>query len=174
MNNKVIVTYFEPFGGRAFNASMGTALGLSNEYIKIGLPVSWNEIDARIAEILSLKPDFLFLIGEAGMIDEPRLELEAHNISKGKDNYGIEKFEEPIIKDGIDTLYTPLKKDERFVLSADAGKYLCNCSYYLALSKANGTKVIFIHVPAYNEEELEKKNHCIEVASKMIDNYIKD
>ena len=164
----IIVTYFEPFGGRSFNASKASALGVSLSSRKVGLPVSWNDISSRLDEVLSSHPDYLFLIGEAGKINEARLELEAHNISKGKDNYQVEKLEKKIIPNGEDTLYTSFKVSEKYVLSRDAGQYLCNCSYYLALSKAKDTKVIFIHVPAFNEDDNEMKNKTITLVNEMI------
>ena len=170
MNIKI--TYFEPFGGRSFNASSATALGLDINAEKIGLPISWNEISHRLDDVLEDEPDYLFMIGEAGMIPFPRLELEAHNISNGKDNYEVEKHNEKIIEDGLDTLNTTFIVDDDFVLSYDAGQYLCNCSYYLALSKAKNTKVIFIHVPAFNEGDEENKKESIATVDSMINRLI--
>ena len=37
------------------------------------------------------------------------------------------------------------------LVSEDAGKYLCNYSYYLALAKAKNTKVLFVHLPYIQE-----------------------
>ena len=169
---KIALTYFEPFGGRSFNASKATVMGLDIDADKIGLPVSWNDINSRLDEIFIDEPDYLFLLGEAGSIPEPRLELEAHNVMKGKDNNGVEKFVEKIIPEGLDTLNTTFISDDMFMISYDAGQYLCNCSYYLALSKAKESKVIFIHVPAFNETDEENKNHCVEVVSEMIKHLI--
>ena len=168
----IIVTYFEPFGGRLFNASKATVDGLPLDINRVGLPVSWNDINQRLDEILFDEPDYLFLLGEAGMIAEPRLELEAHNIAYGKDNYGVEKNDEKIVDSGLDTLNTTFVTDDIFMTSYDAGKYLCNCSFYLSLTKAKETKVIFIHVPAFNEGDEENKNHCVEVVTRMITHLI--
>ncbi|MBO4682635.1 MAG: hypothetical protein J5618_02110 [Bacilli bacterium] len=170
MNIKI--TYFEPFGGRSFNASYITVLGLNIYAEKIGLPVSWNEISRRLDEVLEDEPDYLFMIGEAGKIPFPRLELEAHNISNGKDNYGVEKNNEKIINEGLETLNTTFIVDDTFIHSYDAGQYLCNCSYYLALSKAKSTKVIFIHVPAFNEDDEENKKESINIVDSMINRLI--
>lgn len=168
----ITVTYFEPFGGRTFNASKATAEGLSLDVNIVGLPVSWNDINQRLDELFVEEPDYLFLLGEAGRIGEPRLELEAHNLARGKDNYGVEKNDEKIIKDGLDTLNTTFIIDDMFLNSFDPGNYLCNCSYYLSLTKAKNTKVIFIHVPAFNEGDEENKNHCVEVVEAIINRLV--
>ena len=168
MIKNIVLTYFEPFGVRSFNASKAVVDELSTTSNKIGLPVNWDEISNKLDEVFLLEPDYLFLFGEAGSISSPRLELEAHNISRGKDNIGNNKEDEKIITEGKDTLYTSFITDDNFPLSTDAGTYLCNCSYYLSLNKNKNTKVIFIHVPAFNEEDIEKKKASTEVADAMI------
>ena len=168
----ITVTYFEPFGGRTFNASKATAEGLNLDVNLFGLPVSWNDINQRLDEIFIDEPDYLFLLGEAARIGEPRLELEAHNKANGNDNYGVDKINEKVLPDGLDTLNTTFITDDMFLNSFDPGTYLCNCSYYLSLTKARNTKVIYIHVPAFNEGDEENKNHCVEVVEAMINHLV--
>ena len=149
--SKIIVTYFEPFGGKTTNASK-EVISLLSEYQTKELPVSWSKIPTYLDEILSEKPDYLFLIGEAGSYKEITIERTAHNISNGKDNEGVNKGNEPIIvgdKEVKTTLFDLSKLPYR--ISDNAGKYLCNYTYYLALSKAKTCKVLFIHLP-YIEE----------------------
>ena len=67
--SNIIVTYFEPFGGRNTNASK-EVVSLLNKYQIKELPVSWSKIPNLINEILSNNPDYLFLIGEAGSYQE--------------------------------------------------------------------------------------------------------
>ena len=149
--SKIIVTYFEPFGGRTTNASK-EIVSLLSEYQTKELPVSWSKIPVYFDEILNEKPDYLFLIGEAGSYKEITVERTAHNIANGKDNEGVNKDNEPIIigdKEEKTTLFDLSKLACRII--DNAGKYLCNYTYYLALSKATHTKVLFIHLPYIDE-----------------------
>ena len=149
--SKIIVTYFEPFGGRTKNASK-EVVSLLSGYPTKELPVSWSKVPTYLDEILSEKPDYLFLIGEAGSYKEITVERTAHNIANGKDNEGVNKDNEPIIigdKEEKTTLFDLSKLACRII--DNAGKYLCNYTYYLALSKATHTKVLFIHLPYIDE-----------------------
>lgn len=148
---KIIVTHFEPFGGRTTNVSKEVVSLLGDFEIK-ELPVSWNKVPNHIDDIFSNNPDYLFLIGEAGSYKQITIEKVAHNISNGKDNDGTNKDNEPIIGGAPDILTTQFDLSElKYFISEDAGKYLCNYTYYLALSKAKNCKVLFVHLP-YIEE----------------------
>ena len=57
--SNIVVTYFEPFGGRTTNASKEVVSLLNNYQLK-ELPVSWSKIPTMISEILSSNPDYLF------------------------------------------------------------------------------------------------------------------
>ena len=149
--SKIIITYFEPFGGRTTNASK-EVVSLLRGYPTKELPVSWSKIPTCLEEILNEKPDYLFLIGEAGSYKEITIERTAHNIANGKDNEGVNKDNEPIIvgdKEEKTTLFDLSKLP--YCISDNAGKYLCNYTYYLALSKAAHTKVLFVHLPYIDE-----------------------
>ena len=160
--NKILVTYFEPFGGRTTNASK-EVVSLLSDYSKRELPVSWNQIEANIDEILSNDFDFLFLIGEAGSYQEITVERTAHNICNGSDNYGVTKDNEPIA-DGPEELKTKFNLDSiSYRISDNAGKYLCNYTYYLALSKAKNTKVVFIHLPYINNNLNDLKDALVDI-----------
>lgn len=147
----IVVTYFEPFGGRTTNASKEVVTLLS-DYQIIELPVSWEKVPLLIDEIMFNEPDYLFLIGEAGSYKEISMEKYAHNIAHGVDNFDVKKNEEPIIRGGTDTLITTFNLSKlHYRVSEDAGKYLCNFTYYQALSKSKKTKVLFIHLPYIDE-----------------------
>ena len=149
--SNIVVTYFEPFGGRTTNASK-EVVSLLNCYKVKELPVSWSKIPYILDELFINEPDYLFLIGEAGSYKEIAIERTAHNICNGKDNEDVNKDNEPIIvgdKECKTTLFDLSKLPYR--LSDNAGKYLCNYTYYLALSKVKTCKVLFIHLP-YIEE----------------------
>ena len=60
--SNIVVTYFEPFGGRTTNASK-EVVSLLNDYRIKELPVSWSKVPELIDEILSNNPDYLFYSG---------------------------------------------------------------------------------------------------------------
>ena len=149
--SKILITYFEPFGERTTNASK-EVVSLLDGYIRKELPVSWSKVPSILDEIFINEPDYLFLIGEAGSYKEITMERTAHNISNGKDNEGVNKDNELILvgdKEVKTTLFDLSKLP--YCISDNAGKYLCNYTYYLALSKAKTCKVLFVHLP-YIEE----------------------
>lgn len=149
--SKILITYFEPFGERTTNASK-EVVSLLDGYIRKELPVSWSKVPSILDEIFINEPDYLFLIGEAGSYKEITVERTAHNISNGKDNEGVNRDNELILvgdKDIKTTLFDLSNLPYR--ISDNAGKYLCNYTYYLALSKVKTCKVLFVHLP-YLEE----------------------
>ena len=149
--SKILITYFEPFGERTTNASK-EVVSLLDGYIRKELPVSWSKVPSILDEIFINEPDYLFLIGEAGSYKEITMERTAHNISNGKDNEGVNKDNELILvgdKEVKTTLFDLSKLP--YCISDNAGKYFCNYTYYLALSKAKTCKVLFVHLP-YIEE----------------------
>lgn len=147
--NNIILTCFEPFGGRTINASYEVVSSLDYKYDL--LPVGYEYISEKLDEILRKNPDYLILTGEAGSYADVTVELVAHNIANGLDNYGIKKEMEDIVPFGPIELETKIDCGhfKNVLISTDAGKYLCNYSYYLALSKTvnTNTKVLFVHFP---------------------------
>jgi len=164
---KTLVTYFEPFGGRTTTASK-EVVSLLDGYDKKELPVSWNKVEMVIDEVLSNGLDYLFLIGEAGSYQEITVERTAHNICNGPDNYGIIKDNEPIILGHQDEMKTTFNLNNlRYRISDNAGKYLCNYTYYLALSKAKNTKVVFVHLPYINNNLDDLKDALLDIINLL-------
>ena len=164
---KIFATYFEPFGGRTTNASKEVVTLLRDYQIK-ELPVSWEKVPFLLDDILSNEPDYLFLIGEAGSYKEITIEKIAHNIAHGIDNYKVGKDNECIIENAPNELITALDLSNiPYKISEDAGKYLCNFSYYLALSKAINTKVLFIHLPYINENVNLLKEQLLDIIKTL-------
>lgn len=154
---KIVITGFEPFAKRSINASYEIVKRIQNVDVEL-LQVGWNQVAPKIGEILESNPDYLLLCGEAASYKNMTIEKVAHNISNGKDNYEIIKNEELIDIKGPKELYSTIDfglfKNIDFLEGNDAGKYLCNYSYYNALLKAKGknTKVVFIHFPLIKEQ----------------------
>ena len=155
---KIIITSFEPFGGRSINASTELIKNINIKNIeKILLPVDYSKILPKISEIIDSNPDYLFLFGEAGSYKDITIEYSAHNIANGKDNSGNILNDSSIIEGAPYELNTKLNINASyfdFLESHDAGKYLCNYSYYLSLYKTlnKNTKVLFVHIPFIKEE----------------------
>ena len=153
MSKEIVITYFEPFGGRTTNTSEEVAGQLSS-YFSIELPVSWDKAGQVLLEKLPKETKYLFLLGEAGSYQDVTVELVAKNISNGVDNYGVKKVEEKI--DDGNNLVTSIvfnKKELPVKYSYSAGKYLCNYIYYFSLKNIKGTKIVFIHLP-YPRDDL--------------------
>ena len=163
----IVVTYFEPFGGRNTNASKEVVTLLSDYKIK-ELPVSWDKVPFLLDEILNDNPDYLFLIGEAGSYKEITIEKVAHNIAHGVDIFGLNKENEEIILNGKETLSTSFDLNILpYLISHDAGKYLCNYSYYLALYKSKLTKVLFVHLPYVNNNLNVLKEQLLDIIKTL-------
>ena len=136
MNKEIVLTYFEPFGGRETNTSEEVVSQLST-YFSFELPVSWENAGKVLLENLPKETKYLFLVGEAKSYHDVTVELVARNLASGIDNNGVKK-EETI---GENNLITPIvfgKKDLSVNYSYNAGKYLCNYIYYFSLKNIKG------------------------------------
>ena len=161
---KIYITYFEPFGGRATNASKEVVLNMFGDFNRISLPVSFKKVPSIINQILKEEPRYLFMIGEAGSYDDITIEIKAKNICSGTDEDGTKKDKEKILNASSKELKTNFNINGlKWKTGEDAGEFLCNYSYYLALHNAEVTKVIFIHLPYIQKdgknslEELSKR-----------------
>ena len=158
---EIVLTYFEPFGNRSTNVSKEVALSFESQFELHKLKVSWNDIEEELDSLE--EPNYLFMLGEAGKYSNITIELEAKNLANGVDNLNVSKNEEPILKDEPSSLLTNIDFSAykgSASISHDAGKYLCNCSYYLALRKLKKAKVVFIHFPYIDENNNSLQNLC--------------
>jgi pyroglutamyl-peptidase len=173
MENKILITSFEPFGGESFNASAAVAEhmpeSLAGFYTeKITLPVEFGagaRFAAARARELSVR--YIICFGEARARKAVTPELLAINLNYASipDNAGNMPHDEEIIKGGAAAYFTRFparrlaeKINEYGVtaaLSYSAGAYVCNDLYYRLLDEWNesGVSVIFIHVPRAEAEE---------------------
>ena len=171
MNKEIVVTYFEPFGGRDTNTSKEVASLLSS-YFSIELPVSWDNAEKVLLDNLTKNTKCLFLLGEAKSYQDVTVELVARNIANGVDNYGVQKIEENIGQDNLETSIDFSKANLRVNYSDNAGKYLCNYIYYFSLKNIKGTNIVFIHLP-YPRDDLstiDMKEKVEEVISYVVRN----
>jgi pyroglutamyl-peptidase len=154
----VIVTGFEPFGGRAVNRSWQAVerVTLRAGWQRVQLPVVYARIAEIVPALVGQQPRAVLLVGEA---DRQRLTLErvARNATDpaSADNAGEQRAQ---VHDGgaaelvatwdLDRALAAARKIVAAEISDDAGGYCCNAALYHALrAAAPGIRVGFVHVP---------------------------
>ena len=158
---KILVTAFEPFGGRSYNpsAALLDLLPQTGDLEKLLLPVSYEGAARRLSEAIGkARPDAAVLTGLAGGRTEVCLEYAALNIKDGgglPDNDGERAGGESVVPGAPNALFTALDlasavQRVRGVgvpcrVSYHAGTYVCNSIYFHLLS--SGVPGVFIHIP---------------------------
>ena len=165
---KILITAFEPFGGKKDNTS-ALVLDKLPEVIagyqteKVLLPV----VFGRAAEkALAYEADYIFLLGEAGGKTAVTPELRARNLREARiaDNAGNMPSGEKILPEGPEESLCrfPVReiveqmREEGYGISVseDAGSFVCNDTFYL-VNERSTVPVSFIHVPAEPEKAEE-------------------
>lgn len=177
---KILITAFEPFGGRGRNPALEVMAGLKPAAFKgcrlyrEKMPVSGKAVGGRIAALISrIKPDRLVCLGLAAGETGIRVERFALNIQDYgiKDNSGYMPEGKPVAADGPAAYFVnadPLKLASAArgagapaYVSNHAGAYVCNHLMYEAMRAitAGGlkTKFAFIHLPFTTEMALAEK-----------------
>lgn len=175
---KVIVTGFEPFGEHAVNSSwvavqelerlgLGEAVDLhvcevpvEYQAVQVLLPSLWKEHD----------PQLVVHVGVSGLATTVTLEQCGHNKGyKRRDNCSFFPASQCCMDSGPDCILSVLDMDAvckrvnesglgvTLSVSKDAGRYLCDYTYYTSLYLGQGHSA-FIHVPPlgkpYSSQEL--------------------
>jgi pyroglutamyl-peptidase len=170
---RVLVTGFDPWGGRTQNmsgevAKMMTRTSITGVSLEtLILPVEF-ERAAELASrtIDSFRPDLVIALGESPGMNKLELERYAEN----KDNDGT------IFANGrqrIDTSFNMAELTRRtdagtdaleVVLNGSPGVFVCNDLFYRLLSKYNGDgpKILFAHLPAFADRTLADVSHAVE------------
>lgn len=154
---QLFVTAFGPFDGFEENPSEVIAASLRGICTQT-LPVSFRAVDAFIEKGLPPKHDRLLMLGVCAHASKARLESAARNrVSSKPDIDGCIK--EGTVCDGPEelygTLFVNLAENEWREVSSDAGTYLCNYIYYLALFRMPDVKSGFLHVPPTKAMRIE-------------------
>ena len=173
----ILVTCFEPFGGREVNMSREAVLALPAEaggrrLHKLCLPVVFGEAGETAAEALRLGASAILCVGEAGGRKALTPELVALNLRYARipDNLGQSPLDEPVVPGGPNALFSTLPAREMAAAiraaglpgeaSYSAGAYVCNDLFYSLLYRFPGTetRIGFLHVPAegFRAEELAR------------------
>ena len=164
----VLVTCFEPFGGREVNRSEEAVLALpetvkGRRLFRLTLPVVFGEAGkTAIAAAERLGAEVVLSVGEAGGRRAVTPELAALNLRYARipDNRGQSPLDEPVAAGEENALFStlPARSMAAAITSAglpgevsySAGAYVCNDLFYGLLHAFRGSEVRcgFIHVPA--------------------------
>jgi len=187
---KILITAFNPFGGKTTNASLDVLKNLDfnlanvNIYTMI-LPTVFSTVeDVLLSKIDLVNPDIILLLGEAGNAKAIRVERVAINIDDARipDNLGRQPIDQVIKKDGHTAYFSnlPIKKLVKdlnqnhihAVVSNTAGTFVCNHIMYLTLDylhrkKADNTIAGFIHFPyIHNQNDLNTYTDGLKIIIK--------
>ncbi|KAG8454653.1 hypothetical protein GDO86_001030 [Hymenochirus boettgeri] len=163
----IVVTGFGPFGEHTVNASWVAVqelekLGLGEEIdLHIyEIPVEYQTVQKLIPGLWDKhSPQLIVHVGVSGMATTVTLEKCGHNIGYlGLDNCQFCPDTQCCVEGGPECLNSIVDMDlvckrataadlgVEFTVSTDAGRYLCDFTYYTSLYQSHGRSV-FIHVP---------------------------
>lgn len=176
---RVLVSGFEPFGGREVNPTALLVDALKNRDIPIPqemmldqvlLPVTFEKSFEVLQErINSFNPDIVICFGLAAKRDSIELESRAVNKIHAdiKDNAGAEPQNQPIRENGEEIYLSTLpiqgiagalsQEGLPVKISSDAGNFVCNYLFYRLMETNQDTERLcgFIHVPLLPEHAKE-------------------
>jgi pyroglutamyl-peptidase len=163
----IFVTGFEPFGGRAENASWEGVRRLPDQIgnckvVKKRLPtVFGTAADEAMEAAKEVQPSMILCVGEFGTGKRLHLEQIGINLRYATlpDNAGAQPMGEPVRQDGADGYFATIPVQQAVSVlreqgvpidvSYTAGAYVCNDLLYSTLYEHRGTDVPcgFLHVP---------------------------
>ncbi len=171
---KVLITYFEPFGGHALNASAEAVKRLpatigGQRIITVAIPTVFGKsIEVLRCAIDEHRPDVVICVGQAGSRSGITPERVAINLMDARmpDNAGNQPQDKPIEPDGPAAYFStlPIRAMVEAMSSAGilasisntAGTYVCNQLMYGLLHLQHthypNMRAGFIHVPCLSEQ----------------------
>ncbi|KAM8850331.1 pyroglutamyl-peptidase 1-like [Spinachia spinachia] len=175
---KVVVTGFEPFGNHAVNSSWVAVqelerlgLGEAVDLHVCEVPVEYQAVQGLLPSLWrEHQPQLVVHVGVSGLATTVLLEQCAHNKGyKRLDNCSFCPASQCCMDNGPDCIHSVLDMDAvcqrvndsglgvTVSVSKDAGRYLCDYTYYTSLYLGRGHSA-FIHVPPlgkpYSSEDL--------------------
>ena len=199
----ILVTGFEPFGQAETNASWEAVSRLPDHIEVRGrfrrsvnierrlLPVSYGQAGAQIRHLIdTLRPEGVILTG----VDATRPNLSIEDVAVNEqrsdqpDNDGVLASGRAVVPGGPEHLYSTaqvsvlveaIEREHMSVeLSEDAGRYVCNSTYYWALHEAasldrsalhvRSPQVVFVHVPPESVVPTSDLEFALEVAIEQL------
>ena len=166
----LLLTGFGAFQGVDDNPSARVALALHGLLLpgwrvhSAVLPVAWQRAHAHVAEhVRACAPRWLVHMGVAAEAKTLRLEAQGANRLQFRipDVDGLQPLDGPVLVDApewlttrvaIDALVESLQQQGTQVeRSDDAGRYVCNATYFSSLHAFGCDRVLFVHVPPVSE-----------------------
>jgi pyroglutamyl-peptidase len=162
----VQLTCFDAFGALRENPTrwLVSVLRAASGWhvVRTVLPTSFARVAGPVAEVFGDRPDAVVMFGYTGQTDRLRVEQVARNRdgSRCPDNDG--RLGGPVILPGRPPVYSSTvelaptlaalqAQRSPFTYSIDAGDYVCNHSYFLALDRAWSVRPVvpclFVHIP---------------------------
>ena len=160
------LTCFDAFGALRENPTRALVAALPEtpgwRTVRTVLPTSYARVGAKVEGLFDQRPDAVLMFGYTSETDRLRLEHVARNRdgSRRPDNDG--RLGRAVIRPGAPPAY-PSTVDlapvllalcarvAPFTYSTDAGGYVCNHSYFLALDRARSAETavpcLFVHIP---------------------------
>jgi pyroglutamyl-peptidase len=175
----VHLTCFDAFGALRENPTRWLVSALSAapgwRVVKTELPTSYARVGGQVRRIFDERPAAVVMFGYTSQTDRLRLEQLARNRdgSPRPDNDG--RLGAPVILPGgpptypstvgLDPVLSALCTQEvPFTYSVDAGGYVCNHSYFLALDRAWSARPVipclFVHVPLLRTRAQRSEIRC--------------
>jgi pyroglutamyl-peptidase len=174
----LLITGFTAYGPLRENPSAELVRWLGRQYTqdqdiaKALLPASYFAVRRRLRTLMSAsRPDAILMFGYSSRAAGLRIEQLAHNRdnASGADRDGVRGQKGPIILDGPSSyqssapameLYDRLARRHLPVeLSSDAGGFVCNHAYFLALHHGAIHGIpkacVFVHVPRWKGTPIE-------------------
>ncbi|MHB8448989.1 MAG: pyroglutamyl-peptidase I [Mycobacteriales bacterium] len=173
--NRVVVTGFDAFGSLVLNPAEAVArdVAAGNHPVYI-LPTSYSAAEEMVQTIIRKeRPDALLMFGYAKDVPLLRLERYARNVnlSRAADNDGL-IFHGSIAAHGpriratsfdVDQIAGDLNRQGMSItISEDAGGYVCNHVYYVALATIRRSLALFVHVS-------RSESSVVEAAASLLD-----
>jgi inorganic pyrophosphatase/pyrrolidone-carboxylate peptidase len=170
---RVLITGFEPWGGRTENMSGEVVRRLTSTSMTgvsletMVLPVEFERAaELAIAEIDRFQPDLVLALGESPGLKKLEIERYAEN----RDNDGT------ILAGGRDRIDTVFDMNElhrltdrgtdalEVVVNGSPGVFVCNDLFYRLLAHFGdrGPKILFAHVPALADRTLDDVSHAVD------------
>ncbi len=175
---RVLITGFEPYLDYTENSSWVVAEQLSRcalegaEVVAEMLPVSFGRVGKALRSAIALHtPDLVIMLGQSGGSDRVKLERVALNMMDAcnADNDGYLPDEEPIDEGKSGALFCNVdikalreaiaERGVAVKISNSAGLYVCNRTYYEALTicvEQPSLRALFVHLPFYEGQSTAK------------------
>lgn len=164
---RILIVAFGPFPGVPVNPSAALARKLArtrrpalcNVAIDLEiLPTRWDALPRLSRRLAQLAPDGVLLLGVAARRTALCVETRAVNAAADRPDAARRHPPARALRPGGPEVMRSTAPVARLLAAArgafhptrasrDAGRYLCNASYFLALEAANGRPVVFIHLP---------------------------